>query len=133
MPLKRALARTMASAFDDELRVTPKSQENHRENQEVGLLCTLFCGLDEGAYTQIIHNSSTRSHPSEGENRNRNRSKNCKCKRAYRGVRYLRIKTFTILFRMTSFRFLENHSFWMLFLCFTGMLDFFIAKTEKII
>jgi hypothetical protein len=25
MPLKRALAATMASAFDDELRVTPKS------------------------------------------------------------------------------------------------------------
>ena len=41
MPLKRALARTMASAFDDELRV--KLRQNHRENQEVGLLCTLFC------------------------------------------------------------------------------------------
>jgi hypothetical protein len=27
-----------------------------------------------------IHNSSTRSHPSEEENRTRNRSKNCKCK-----------------------------------------------------
>jgi hypothetical protein len=27
-----------------------------------------------------IHNSSTRSHPSEDENRARNRSKNCKCK-----------------------------------------------------
>jgi hypothetical protein len=43
MPLKRALARTMASAFDDELRVTPKSLENHRKNQEVDLLCDLFC------------------------------------------------------------------------------------------
>jgi hypothetical protein len=30
-------------------------------------------------YTQNIHNSSTRSHPSEEENRTRNRSKNCKC------------------------------------------------------
>jgi hypothetical protein len=46
MPLKRALARTMASAFDDELRVTPRSLENHRKNQEVDLLCTLFCALD---------------------------------------------------------------------------------------
>jgi hypothetical protein len=37
---------------------------------------------DEGTYTQIIHNTSTRSHVSEGENRTRNRSKNCQCKRA---------------------------------------------------
>jgi hypothetical protein len=30
-------------------------------------------------HTQNIRNSSTRSHPSEGEKRTRNRSKNCKC------------------------------------------------------
>ena len=40
--------------------------------------------LDEGAYTQRIHNRFTRSHPSEEENRTRNRGKNCKCKRALR-------------------------------------------------
>jgi hypothetical protein len=33
---------------------------------------------DEGAYTQNIHNSSTRSHPSEEENCTRNHSKYCK-------------------------------------------------------
>jgi hypothetical protein len=38
---------------------------------------------DEGTCTPNIHNSSTRSHPSEGENRTRNRSKSCKCKRAF--------------------------------------------------
>jgi hypothetical protein len=37
---------------------------------------------DEGTCTPNIHNSSTRSHASEGENRTRNRSKNCKCKQA---------------------------------------------------
>jgi hypothetical protein len=31
---------------------------------------------DEGPYTQNIHNSSTRSHPSEEENRSGNRSGN---------------------------------------------------------
>jgi hypothetical protein len=34
---------------------------------------------DEGKCTHNIRNSSTRSHPSEGENRTSNRSKNCKC------------------------------------------------------
>jgi hypothetical protein len=43
MPLKRALARTMASAFWWPITVTPKSLENHRKNQEVGLLCSLLC------------------------------------------------------------------------------------------
>jgi hypothetical protein len=43
MPLKRALARTMASAFWLRITVTPKSLENHGKNQEVGLLCSLFC------------------------------------------------------------------------------------------
>jgi hypothetical protein len=38
---------------------------------------------DEGTYTQNIHNSSTRSHPSEEETRTRNR----KCKHAFREVR----------------------------------------------
>jgi hypothetical protein len=33
--------------------------------------------------TKNIHNSSTRSHPSEDENRTRYRSKNCKCKWAF--------------------------------------------------
>jgi hypothetical protein len=37
---------------------------------------------DEGTYAKNIYNSSTRSHPPEGENRTRNRSKNCKCKPA---------------------------------------------------
>jgi hypothetical protein len=31
---------------------------------------------DEGTYAENIYNSSTRSHPPEGENRTRNRSKN---------------------------------------------------------
>jgi hypothetical protein len=43
MPLKRSLARTMASAFWWRITVTPKSLENHRKNQEVGLLCSLAC------------------------------------------------------------------------------------------
>ena len=34
MPLISVLARIMASAFDDELRL----RQNHRKNQEVGLL-----------------------------------------------------------------------------------------------
>jgi hypothetical protein len=37
-----------------------------------------------GTFTQNIHSSSTRSHPSEAENRARNRSKSCKSKRALR-------------------------------------------------
>ena len=37
MPLKRALARTIASAFDDELRVTPRSLENPQGAQ--ALIC----------------------------------------------------------------------------------------------
>jgi hypothetical protein len=42
MPLKRALAMTMASAFWWRITVAPKSLGNHRKNQEVGLLCGLF-------------------------------------------------------------------------------------------
>ena len=48
IPLKRALARTMAQAFWWWITVTPKSLENHRKNQEVGLLCSLFCGQAQG-------------------------------------------------------------------------------------
>jgi hypothetical protein len=43
MPLKRALSRTMASAFSWRITVTPKSLENRGKNQEAGLLCDLFC------------------------------------------------------------------------------------------
>jgi hypothetical protein len=43
MPLKHALTGTMASAFWWWITVTPKSLENHRKNQEVGLLYDLFC------------------------------------------------------------------------------------------
>jgi hypothetical protein len=39
--------------------------------------------LDEGTYTQNIHNLFTRSHPSEEKNRTRSRTKNCKCKWAF--------------------------------------------------
>jgi hypothetical protein len=38
MPSKRALARAMASAFWWRITVTPKSLENHRKKQEIGLL-----------------------------------------------------------------------------------------------
>ena len=40
MPLKRTLARTMASAFWWRITVMPKSLENHWKNQKVGLLCS---------------------------------------------------------------------------------------------
>jgi hypothetical protein len=50
MPLKRALLGPWRQHFDDELRLTPKSLENHRKNQEVGLLCSLFCA--RVVYTQ---------------------------------------------------------------------------------
>jgi hypothetical protein len=42
--LKSALARFMASAFWWRITVTPKSLENRRKNQEVGLLYSLFQG-----------------------------------------------------------------------------------------
>jgi hypothetical protein len=41
--------------FDDELRLyTPKSLENHRKNQEVGLLCSLFCDHGFTFWTQVL-------------------------------------------------------------------------------
>ena len=43
MPLKRALARPMASAFWWWITVMPKSLENHKKKQKVGLLYNLFC------------------------------------------------------------------------------------------
>jgi hypothetical protein len=45
MPPKCAPARTMASAFWWRITVTPKSLENHRKNQEIGLLYDPFCAL----------------------------------------------------------------------------------------
>ena len=39
---------------------------------------------NEGTLSQTIHNSFTRSHPSEEENPTTNRSKDWECKRAFR-------------------------------------------------
>jgi hypothetical protein len=45
MPPKSASARTMASAFWWWITITPKSLENHRKNQEIGLLYDPPCAL----------------------------------------------------------------------------------------
>jgi hypothetical protein len=47
---------------------------------------------DKYTYTQNIHNSSIRLHPSEEENCTRTRSENCKCKQAKCSKSFVKIE-----------------------------------------